>query len=276
LVDHAKSRGLSRLGYEPGAVTVAAFDGLAAAGDGLELVRVPGAVEALRVVKGATEVAALARACEITVGAFEEVIGDLHEGVSERQVARRLVAAMQDRGAEGPSFDSIVAFGPHSAIPHHEPTDRPLEREDLVKLDFGAAYKGYCADMTRTVVLGPAADWQRELHGQVAQLQAELRAAAVRGAIPQQLDAAMRQRLDELGHSPLHGLGHGVGLAIHEDPFLTEGSPAPALPAGAVITIEPGIYLPGRGGVRIEDTLVVRESGESTVLTDTTRDLVEV
>jgi Xaa-Pro aminopeptidase len=276
LVAHAKRLGIARLGYEPASVTVAALDGLVAAADGLELIRAPRVVEAQRVVKDQAEIAAIAKACEITVDAFHLVIGELKPGVSERDVARRLVGAMQDRGASGPAFDAIVAFGPHSAIPHHEPTDRPLSRGDLVKLDFGAAYEGYCADMTRTVVVGTAADWQREIHGSVEQLQAELRGAAVRGAMPRRLDAAMRERLGALDHAPLHGLGHGVGLAIHEDPFLTEASPAPALRAGAVITIEPGIYLSGRGGVRIEDTLVVQESGEPRVLTDTTRELIQV
>jgi Xaa-Pro aminopeptidase len=233
-------------------------------------------VEEQRAVKDAAEVAAITRACEITARAFEAVIDELRMGVTEREIARLLIAAMQDRGAAGPAFDAIVAFGPHSAIPHHEPTDRPLARGDLVKLDFGASYEGYCADMTRTVVLGPAADWQREIHGEVADLQAELRTAAAQSSLPRDLDAAMRERLDRLGRPTLHGLGHGVGLEIHEDPFLTEDSPAPALQAGTVFTIEPGVYLAGRGGVRIEDTLVVQESGQPRVLTEATRALIEV
>jgi Xaa-Pro aminopeptidase len=150
-----------------------------------------------------------------------------------------------------------------------------LERGDLIKLDFGAKVAGYHADMTRTAVCGPAADWQREIHDEVARLQATLRDAATTGAVPGELDAAMRSHLESRGRTVSHGLGHGVGLAIHEDPFLTQASPAPALAADVVLTIEPGIYLAGQGGVRIEDTVVVT-AGRPDVLTTSPRDLVEV
>ena len=277
LVEHAVTRGIARLGYDAGSVTVEGFDVIAAAaGDATTLVRGPRIVEALRAVKDPAELEAVSRACEITAAAFHAVIEGVGAGVTERELDWQLQAAMRANGAQGPAFDAIVAFGPHSAIPHHEPTDRPLARGDLMKFDFGACVDGYRADMTRTVVLGPAADWQRELHAQVAHLQAELRRAAVAGTLPRDLDAAMRKGLTGLGHDPLHGLGHGVGLAIHEDPFLTENSPAPPLEVGTVFTIEPGIYQPGRGGVRIEDTLVITESGESSALTETTRALLEV
>ena len=277
MVAKARELGIGRLGYDAASVTVEGLEALerAAAGQ-LDLVPTSGLVERLRAVKEASEVATITRACEITARAFESVAAELAPGVTERQVAWELTKAMRERGAEADAFDAIVAFGPHSAIPHHEPTDRPLAKGDLVKLDFGARVDGYCSDLTRTVVLGPAADWQRELHAQVRELQAELRAQAVPGAKPADLDAAMRTRIAEAGHETLHGLGHGVGLAIHEDPFLVDRSPAPPLQPGSVVTIEPGIYLPGRGGVRIEDTVLVTDASGPRVLTDTTRDLIEV
>lgn len=277
LVGKARELGIARLGYDGASTTVEALDALMkeAAGQ-VELVRAPHLVEQLRSVKDPAELAVIERACAITAQAFEAVAGGLVTGMTERDVAWQLTVAMRERGADADAFDSIVAFGPHSAIPHHEPTDRPLQRGDLVKLDFGARVDGYCSDMTRTVVLGPGAAWQRELHEQVRQLQSGLSDAAVSGAVPSDLDAAMRASLLGEGHHPLHGLGHGVGLAIHEDPFLTENSPAPALRAGCVVTIEPGIYLSGRGGVRIEDTVVVTESGAPRVLTTAPRDLLEV
>jgi Xaa-Pro aminopeptidase len=168
-----------------------------------------------------------------------------------------------------------VAFGPHSAIPHHQPTDRPLQRGDLVKLDFGARVRGYHADMTRVAVSGPAQAWQRELHGRVADVQERCRSATVAGAVPVELDALAQRLIAASGHELVHGLGHGVGLEIHEQPFVVPGSAAPGLPADAAVTVEPGIYLPGRGGVRIEDTVVVGPDGAEP-MTTSTRELVEV
>ncbi|HVT22075.1 MAG TPA: M24 family metallopeptidase, partial [Mycobacteriales bacterium] len=186
-----------------------------------------------------------------------------------------LLGALRAAGADGPSFPSIVAFGPHSAIPHHSPGDRPLGRGDFVKLDFGALVDGYHADMTRTVVFGSAADWQRELHGEVMRIQAELAAVVAPGAVPAQLDADMRAGIAAAGHEVAHGLGHGVGLEIHEAPFLTEQSPAPPLEAGMVVTVEPGIYLADRGGVRIEDSILVTADGSES-LTRSPRQLIEI
>src|SRR5207302_1790359 len=151
-------------------------------------------------------------------------------------------------------------------------TDRPLQPGDLVKLDFGAKVDGYHADMTRTVVLGAAQDWQRELHAQVMEVQQRCRAAAVVGASPVELDQLAQHLVSETGHALVHGLGHGVGLEIHEQPFLVPGSPAARLDDRVPVTVEPGIYLPGKGGVRIEDTVLVGADGAAP-LTTSTREL---
>ena len=183
---------------------------------------------------------------------------------------------MLDHGAAGPSFESIVATGANSAVPHHRPTDAELAVGDLVKLDFGALVDGYHSDMTRTFVLGPPTDWQRELYDLVAAAQAAGRAALRVGAEVSDVDAAAREVVEAAGRGEefLHGLGHGVGLEIHEAPALAKTGEG-RLSAGMAVTVEPGVYLSGKGGVRIEDTLVVRD-GDPELLTLTTKQLVVV
>jgi Xaa-Pro aminopeptidase len=276
LVERAVVVGLRQVGIEAADVTLSVHEQLrAAAGDHLRVVEVEPIVEQLRAVKDADELAALARACAITDAAFADVMAQLRPGVTELDIAWSLQRTMRDHGAAGLAFDSIVAFGPHSAIPHHEPTDLRLAAGDLVKLDFGARYDGYHADMTRTVAVTPVADWQRELHALVRDVQRRCAAAAVIGALPRDLDAMAREGITSSGHQVAHGLGHGVGLEIHELPFLSVGSTAEALVEQVALTIEPGIYLAGRGGVRIEDTVVVTDAGP-TSLTTSPRDLLEI
>jgi Xaa-Pro aminopeptidase len=156
------------------------------------------------------------------------------------------------------SFETIVAAGPNSAIPHHRPSDAVLADGDFVKIDFGALVAGYHSDMTRTFVLGQAADWQLEIYQLVAEAQRAGRAALQAGASLREVDGAARRLIADAGYADNfgHGLGHGVGLQIHEAPGIGATS-AGTLLAGSVVTVEPGVYLPGRGGVRIEDTLVV-------------------
>lgn len=275
LVEWAVRERAARIGFEPHAITVSALHGLREAAAGAQLVETNGLVEQLRSVKDASELRNLATACRITDQAFEEVVLRLRAGVTEREVAWALTEAMRRNGAEADAFPAIVAFGPNSAIPHHEPGDRELMPGDLVKTDFGARFAGYHADLTRTVVHGPAAEWQRELHEVVAGIQSARRFEAVAGAVPADLDARARADIEASGRSAGHGLGHGVGLQIHEDPFLTPASAAGPLQVDTVVTIEPGIYLEGRGGVRIEDTVAITE-GAPTCLTNASRDLIEV
>jgi Xaa-Pro aminopeptidase len=264
LVGQAADGGVRKLGFESNVVTVDGFDALSSelderAGD-TELVRAAGTVEALREVKDAGELALLRLACEAADAALDNLVarGGLRPGRTEREVSRELEALMLDHGADGISFETIVAAGPNSAIPHHRPTDAVLAQGDFVKIDFGALVAGYHSDMTRTFVLGKAADWQLEVYQLVADAQRAGREALRPGAGLREVDGAARQLIADAGYGENfgHGLGHGVGLQIHEAPGIGATS-AGTLLAGSVVTVEPGVYLPGRGGVRIEDTLVV-------------------
>ncbi|GGM71048.1 X-Pro dipeptidase [Longimycelium tulufanense] len=273
-----KAAAHARTGFESHKVTVDGLTGLAAAATGVELVRAPALVEQLRLVKDDEEVEALRMACAAADRALADLLehGGLRPGRTELEVARELETRMLDHGAAGPSFETIVATGANSAVPHHRPTDAVLRAGDFVKLDFGALVDGYHSDMTRTFVLGEPADWQRETYELVAAAQAAGRSALRVGADVRKVDAAAREVIDRAGHGDnfLHGLGHGVGLEIHEAPTLGKSGEG-TLSAGMAVTVEPGVYLAGRGGVRIEDTLVVRAGGPE-LLTLTTKDLVVV
>jgi Xaa-Pro aminopeptidase len=275
LVQHARTTGCRRLAIERHHVTLNAYDVLlAAAEDAVSYVDGEEAVEQLRTVKDEAEIAALRAACRVTDEVFGAVLEHLQPGITELDVAWRMREEMHKRGAE-PAFDSIVAFGANSARPHHQPTAQPLAAGDFVKMDFGARVDGYHADMTRTVCVGPPADWQRDLHALVATIQSEARGQVTPGAVPVDLDTATRERIEATGHEVAHGLGHGVGLEIHESPFLVPDSAAARLVDRVAVTVEPGIYLPGRGGVRIEDTVVVGAAGAEP-LTSSPRELIEI
>lgn len=281
LVERTIEEGLGRLGVEREQVTLGQFARLSeAAESSVELSGVEPVVEQIRIVKDTDELARLTRACALTDAAFGAVVSELRPGVTERAVARRLEEQLLDRGADGLAFPSIVAAGPHGAMPHHRPSDRPLQRGDLVVIDFGGRYDGYHADMTRTVVIGRAADWQREIYALVREVQEQGRDQVRPGALPKELNQAAEQAIVDAGHECRHPLGHGVGLEIHESPYLSKESSADRLVANVPVTVEPGVYLPGRGGVRIEDTVVVGAHGVETPgaesLTRSSRDLIEI
>ena len=267
------------VGFEARSLTVAAHDVLqkvaAERNRPVSLRSTLDVVEVVRAVKDDTEIAALRRACAVADQALADMIG--HDGIrpgrTERAIGLELDQRMRELGAEEPSFETIVAAGANSAIPHHRPTGAVLSAGDFVKLDFGATVDGYHSDMTRTYVLGEPQEWQREIYDLVHAAQAAGRAACVVGATGEAVDAASRDLIADAGYGPqfAHGLGHGVGLQIHEAPALARGS-ASIMAADMCVTVEPGIYLPGRGGVRIEDSGVVRPDGYH-VLTRTSKDL---
>jgi Xaa-Pro aminopeptidase len=266
LIGRAADAGVGKLGFESNVVTVDGFDTLinelTERNAATELVRAAGTVEALREIKDDGELALLRLACEKADAALADLVqrGGLRPGRTEREVSRELEALMLDHGADAISFETIVAAGPNSAIPHHRPTDAVLANGDFVKIDFGALVAGYHSDMTRTFVLGKAAYWQLEVYQLVADAQRAGREALRPGAGLRDVDGAARQLIVDAGYGEQfsHGLGHGVGLQIHEAPGIGATS-AGTLLAGSVVTVEPGVYLPGRGGVRIEDTLAVAD-----------------
>jgi Xaa-Pro aminopeptidase len=267
-------RGVRTLAFEEHEMTVERHAELTAKAGGVTTIAFGRKIEELRAVKDPHELELLAAACRISAQALSDVFPLIRPGITERRLAAALDARMADLGAERPAFDTIVASGPNGAIPHHVPTDRPLRRGDLITMDFGAVYGGYHADMTRTVALGEPAGWQREIYELVAAAQRAGIEAAQPGADVGDVDAAARELIRDAGHGEhfQHGLGHGVGLEVHEAPtigYARTGKLADRVP----VTVEPGVYLPGRGGVRIEDVLVVG-TGTNQILTATTRELL--
>jgi Xaa-Pro aminopeptidase len=275
LVTRAGKNGVRRLGFEDHDVSVAMHAALAALDDAPGLVRLNSPVEILRTVKDDGEIELLRTACAISCRALEELLPSIVAGRTERDVARDLENRMLDGGADGRAFETIVATGSNSAIPHHRPTDREIAVGDLLKIDFGALYLGYHADCTRTFMVGREPEgWQREIFDVVRAAQRAGRRALTPGADLQGIDDAARDVIRQAGFGDqfTHGLGHGVGLEIHEAPLIgytAEGR----IDARTPVTVEPGVYLPGRGGVRLEDTLVVDEGGPD-LLTTTPKDLV--
>ena len=266
---------LAPIGFESHHVTVRQLSQLRDKVEATCLIPTYDVVESLRAHKDDAEREFIRQACAISDAALARLVTEIRVGQTERDIARRLSWLMLEEGADADSFESIVAGGEHSAIPHHTPTDRPLVAGDFLKIDFGALVAGYHADETRTFLVGaqPQA-WQQEIFDLVALAQKAGIAALVPGADVRDVDAAARTVISEagLGEHFGHGLGHGVGLDIHEVPFLGATSSG-ILSVGTPITVEPGVYLPGRGGVRIEDTLVVGLV-EPVSLTCTTRELL--
>jgi Xaa-Pro aminopeptidase len=268
--------GIGRLAFESHAVSVADHDRLGSALDGVELVPVEGAIERLRETKDDEELELLRAAQRSTDAAFDRLLDLLAVGLTERYVAVELERLLREEGADEMAFDPIVAFGENAAEPHHAPGHRMLEEGDVIKLDMGAMAGGYHADMTRTVAFGSPPAELRKIHDVVRQAQ-EAGIDAVRaGVTGVEVDAAARSVIEEAGYGDrfVHGLGHGVGLEIHEGPWLGRDK-TNELPAGAVVTVEPGVYVPGLGGVRIEDMVEVTEHG-ARVFGTSTRELIEL
>ena len=270
--------GSLRLGFEESHMTVHDHARLRAELDQrIELVPVDGLVERLRAVKDPDEVARIQEAAKLADAGLTELLNHGLAGRTERELAFDLGVAMHGQGADAPSFDVIVAAGPHGALPHAFPRDVEVRPGQLVVIDWGARLEGYCSDCTRTVCVGsePDAD-QREVYELVLGAQLAGLEAVRAGASTRQVDGTAREVITAAGHGDEfgHGLGHGVGLDIHEAPRLSPRSDS-ALEAGNVVTVEPGVYLPDRFGVRIEDLVVVTEEG-CEILTGLTKELTVV
>lgn len=273
LEDALRTLGVARLGFEQHDLTYDTYARLSEL-EGIELVPVGAEIERLRWQKDEEEIGRLERAQATTDLAFEQVVGKLVEGATEREIAFELELAMRRDGAERVGFDTIVAFGENAAEPHHHPTDRPLQIGDLVKMDFGCVVEGYHSDMTRTTAFGDPGQELREVYDAVARAQRAGIEAVRAGTTGTDADAAARDVIEGAGYGERfgHSLGHGVGLEIHEGPTLRRGSDD-VLPENAVVTVEPGIYLPGIGGVRIEDAVVVG-ARDCRPLPSTTKELI--
>lgn len=263
-----------RLGFDDDHLTVSQHAKLAElAPEGVELVAAGGAVEGLRAIKDGAEIDAIRAAARLADEALEEVLLAGLVGRTEREVALDLEVAMRRRGAQGASFAPIVAAGEHGALPHAEPRDVPIAADTLVVVDWGAQLGGYASDCTRTFATGELDRRDRAVYELVLRAQEQALAAVAPGPTGKEVDAVARSIIEEAGHGEHfgHGLGHGVGMEVHEGPRLSKLGEA-ALVVGNVVTVEPGVYVPGAVGVRIEDLVVVTEHGNE-VLTSLPKQL---
>ena len=279
LLMRLREHSVTNLGVDPVSMTLAQFRAIGAHPSmfGVRVTEVDSPLAGLRKTKDSSEIASLREACRISTEALRVVLQEVRVGMTELEVARMLELTMGELGASDRAFTTIVATGPNGGQPHHAPTPRQIEAGDFVTIDFGALVDGYHADCTRTVIVGgDPVDWQSEIYQAVLQAAEAGRGAAIPGAETKAVDAAARSVISAAGFGEffVHGLGHGVGLDIHESPMLgaaTTGTRSAAVP----ITVEPGIYLPGKGGVRIEDTCLVGDGGPE-IMTDFPRDLLRV
>lgn len=276
LADALASSGGRRVSFEADHLTVRELEKLREACGEVDWRTSAGVVEGLRAVKDEGELERIGRAARAADRALEETLGGVEEGMTEQHLVAELLYHLRRAGSEKPAFEPIVASGPRSALPHARAGQREVREGDLVLFDFGATVDGYCSDLTRTVVLGASTGWQREIHAAVLEARESALAAATAGAPAREPDEAAHESLAVAGWDEFfgHSTGHGIGLEVHEAPRLHHASDE-TLVEGNVVTVEPGVYLPGRGGVRIEDDVVIR-SGDPEILTGSSRRLREL
>jgi Xaa-Pro aminopeptidase len=276
LAQHISSLKLKKVGFESQGISVASFEQLKQEMKGIQPVPITEELERLRGLKTDDEITAIKRAIAIAEAAWEKAVEMARPGVREDAVALEFEYHMRAGGSEGVAFEPLVASGPRSALPHAKPTARRLGTSDLLLFDFGARFGGYCCDESCTVVLGQATEEQRRIYGIVKDAHDRAIERIKPGIKLAEIDAAARDYITSAGHGPNfgHGTGHGVGLAVHEWPTVGKDVSEEAA-AGMVLTIEPGIYIPGWGGVRIEDTVRVTAEG-CEVLTQISKDLMSI
>lgn len=272
----AKSLNLKNVGFEGADMSYETHARLTKLMDGIRLTEAL-RLDSLREIKDEGEIENIRKACEIADIAFKDVCTFIHAGVTEIEVAARLEGVMRRAGSEKPSFDTIVASGLRGSMPHGTATQKPIEAGDFVTMDFGAKYQGYCSDITRTVVVGKASARQREVYAAVLETQKNVLDAIAPGKSGRKIDALARENLKryDLARYFGHGLGHSLGLEIHEEPRLSRYSTCESLVPGMLVTDEPGVYLPDWGGLRIEDTVLVTKDGAEP-LTKCSKELIEL
>ncbi|MDD4504528.1 MAG: Xaa-Pro peptidase family protein [Clostridiaceae bacterium] len=276
LVEVIKNSGIKRLGIEEDFMTVGFFDEIKKALHGIELLSAKNIFAKLRLKKDKTEIENIRKAAAIADEAFKHILGFIKPGLSEIEVASELEYFMKKKGASGISFDTIAASGLRSSLPHGMASEKIIGNDEFLTLDFGCVYNGYCSDMTRTVFIGKATEKHRKIYDIVLKANIE----ALKGIKPnvtgKSVDKIARDIISAEGYGEYfgHGLGHGVGLAVHEDPRLSMLGDN-MLEADMIVTDEPGIYIPGFGGVRIEDLVLVTEKGAET-LSHSPKELIEL
>lgn len=260
-----KALKLKKVGINALTMSVAAYNELQGKlkSKAIRLVSLGGPIEKLRRVKDEQEIQNIEKAVELTDRAYAYILNRIKAGMTEREIAWELERFIREGDSDGLAFPIIVASGPNSALPHHTVSDRRLEAGDFLLFDFAARFNGYCADMTRTVVVGQASGEQKRIYRIVLEAQERAIEKIRAGIKGKDADKAARDVIEQAGYGDNfgHGTGHGVGLAVHEDPRLSSLLGKDKLKPGMVVTVEPGIYLPGWGGVRIEDVVVVEEDG---------------
>jgi Xaa-Pro aminopeptidase len=275
--DHLRARKRQRVAVPPSRLTLAGWKALRkAAGGNLKWVAIDGLVESLRAVKDADEIDRIRDAARLGSEVMEEAIRLVRPGVTELDIAAEIGYRMRRKGASGESFEAIVASGPRSALPHARPTARRIGKNELVVLDLGAILRRYCSDLTRTVHVGKASARVRQWYHAVLDAQSAARDALKSGVTCGAIDAAARNVLQQkgLGRYFVHSTGHGIGLEIHEDPRIARNQKE-RLKSGNVVTLEPGVYVEGVGGIRIEDDALVTPRGAE-ILTTTPREFLEL
>jgi Xaa-Pro aminopeptidase len=268
------SLGISKVGFEQNDMTFGAYRSTADVLSGIDLVPTDGLVEKLRLVKDAAELAVLQEAADLADQTFTHILSYIRTGTKEMDIALEIEMFMRKNGATSTSFETIVASGERSALPHGKASDRIIQTNEFVKLDYGAYYKSYCSDITRTVVVGKPTDKHKEIYHIVLEAQLEALDKIKPGMTGKEADAIARNVIGRYGYGDFfgHGTGHGLGMEIHEAPRLSMQVDTVLRP-GMTVTVEPGIYLPGFGGVRIEDDIVITDTGIH-ILTHSSKDLI--